>query len=41
LAEDIRFYGQWMRDEAERRIGHLYPQVKLAPEQGGGEAFLG
>jgi len=23
LAEDIRHYGKWMRDEAERRIGHL------------------
>ncbi len=30
LAEDVRFYGQWMRDEAERRIGHLYPKV-MAP----------
>jgi putative DNA methylase len=29
LAEDVRFYGQWMRDEAERRIGHLYPKVRL------------
>ena len=28
LAEDVRFYGQWMRDEAERRIGHLYPKVR-------------
>jgi putative DNA methylase len=26
LAEDVRYYGQWMRDEAERRIGHLYPK---------------
>ena len=24
----MRFYGQWMRDEAERRIGHLYPKVR-------------
>lgn len=23
LAEDVRYYGQWMRDEAEQRIGHL------------------
>ncbi|MFN8473885.1 MAG: DUF1156 domain-containing protein [Anaerolineae bacterium] len=38
LAEDVRYYGKWMRDEAERRIGHLYPKVKLPPEQGGGEA---
>ncbi len=22
LAEDVRYYGQWMRDEAEKRIGH-------------------
>lgn len=28
LAEDVRLYGQWMRDEAEKRIGHLYPKVK-------------
>ncbi len=29
LAEDVRYYGKWMRDEAERRIGHLYPQVEI------------
>ena len=29
LAEDVRCYGQWMRDEAERRIGHLYPKATL------------
>jgi len=29
LAEDVRYYGQWMRDEAEKRIGHLYPKVKI------------
>ena len=29
LAEDVRYYGKWMRDEAERRIGHLYPKVKV------------
>ncbi len=29
LAEDVRYYGQWMREEAERRIGHLYPKAKL------------
>jgi len=32
LAEDIRYYGQWMRDEAEKRIGHLYPQVEITEE---------
>ena len=29
LAEDVRYYGRWMRDEAEKRIGHLYPKVQL------------
>jgi putative DNA methylase len=29
LAEDVRYYGQWMRDEAEKRIGNLYPKAKL------------
>lgn len=29
LAEDVRYYGQWMRDEAEKRIGHLYPKVTV------------
>ena len=32
LAEDVRYYGQWMRDEAERRIGHLYPKVRVTEE---------
>ncbi|WP_270698279.1 DUF1156 domain-containing protein [Aeromonas sp. QDB05] len=27
LAEDVRRYGAWMRDEAQKRIGHLYPKV--------------
>jgi putative DNA methylase len=40
LAEDIRYYGQWMRDEAEKRIGRLYPKVKLPKEHGGGEATV-
>ena len=29
LAEDVRHYGQWMRNEAEKRIGHLYPTVEI------------
>ncbi|QDT30037.1 hypothetical protein Enr10x_53960 [Gimesia panareensis] len=32
LADDVRYYGQWMRDEAEKRIGHLYPKVKVTEE---------
>ena len=25
----MRYYGQWMRDEAEKRIGHLYPKIEI------------
>lgn len=32
LAEDVRHYGKWIRDEAEKRIGHLYPKVKITAE---------
>ena len=32
LAEDVRYYGQWMRDEAEKQIGYLYPKVEVTPE---------
>ena len=32
LADDVRYYGQWMRDEAEKRIGHLYPQIAITAE---------
>jgi len=39
LAEDVRYYGKWMRDEAEKRIGHLYPKVTL-PKEYGGEATV-
>src|SRR5262249_4864954 len=30
--EDVRYYGKWMRDEAQKRIGHLYPQVEITRE---------
>lgn len=29
VADDVRYYGQWMRDEAEKRIGHLYPKIEV------------
>ncbi len=28
----MRYYGKWMRDEAEKRIGHLYPKVEVTAE---------
>ena len=37
LAEDVRRYGEWLREEAERRIGHLYPKARL---DDGGEATV-
>jgi putative DNA methylase len=40
LAEDVRYYGRWMRNEAERRIGHLYPRIGLPQEHGGGDATV-
>ena len=32
LAEDVRYYGRWMRDEVVRRIGHLYPRIAVTDE---------
>lgn len=32
LAEDVRRYGAWMREEAEKRIGHLYPKIEVTAQ---------
>lgn len=32
LAEDVRYYGAWMREEAQKRIGHLYPPVEITAD---------
>ena len=40
LAEDVKYYGEWMREKAFERIGHLYPQVDLDKENGGGKATV-
>lgn len=40
LAADVEHYGAWMKEEAARRIGHLYPKVRVPAEQGGGEATV-
>lgn len=40
LAADVEYYGAWMKEEAARRIGHLYPKVQVSAEQGGGEATV-
>ena len=36
LAEDVKHYGEWMRERAYERIGHLYPKVDLTKEYMGG-----
>ena len=40
LAEDVKRYGEWMREQAFERIGHLYPQVDLPKEHGGRKATV-
>lgn len=40
LAEDVKYYGEWMREKAWERIGHLYPQVDLPKEYGGGKGTV-
>jgi putative DNA methylase len=40
LAEDVKYYGEWMRQKAWERIGHLYPQIDLPKEYGGGKATV-
>ena len=40
LAADVEHYGAWMKEEAARRIGHLYPKVRVPAELGGGEATV-
>jgi putative DNA methylase len=40
LAEDVRYYGKWMRDEAEKRIGRLYPKVGVTADMAKGRSDL-
>ena len=40
LAEDVKYYGEWMREKAWERIGYLYPEVDLPEEHGGGKATV-
>ncbi|WP_137668565.1 DUF1156 domain-containing protein [Sphaerospermopsis reniformis] len=40
LAADVKYYGQWMREQAVKKIGHLYPDVNLPPEKGGEKATV-
>lgn len=40
LAEDVKYYGELMREKAWERIGNLYPSVELPKEYGGGKATV-
>ena len=40
LAEDVRYYGRWMRDQAEKRIGHIYPTIAVTEEMTQGRPDL-
>ena len=40
IAEDVRRYGVWIRDQAFARVGHYYPQVDLPKAFGGGKATV-
>ncbi|MDU1666525.1 MAG: DUF1156 domain-containing protein, partial [Bradyrhizobium sp.] len=40
LADDVRYYGQWMRDHAEKSIGRLYPRFKVTSEVAGARPDL-
>ncbi len=40
LAEDVRHYGKWMRDQAEKRSGMLYPPIEVTAEMAKGRPDL-
>ena len=40
LAEDVRRYGYWMREEAKKRIGHLYPEIEVTAAMAQGRPDL-
>ena len=40
LAEDVRRYGHWIRDETVKQVGHLYPKVDLPQQYGGGKGTV-
>lgn len=40
FAEDVRRYGHWMRSEAFKKIGDLYPAIKVTVEMADGRSDL-
>ncbi|MTI83875.1 MAG: DUF1156 domain-containing protein [Firmicutes bacterium] len=37
FANDVQYYGNWMLTQAKKRLGHLYPKIKLPESYGGSE----
>ena len=33
LEKDVRYYGEWIKKQAYKRIGHLYPQIQIPKNQ--------
>lgn len=40
MASDVRFYGERIKQEAYKKIGHLYPRIRIPKIYGGGEATV-
>lgn len=40
LAEDVRYYGEWMKQEAFKRIGDMYPAIKITNAAGQSKATI-
>ena len=40
LAEDVLYYGKWLRQKAWEQIGYLYPKVEVPSSLGGGKATV-
>jgi putative DNA methylase len=40
LAQDVRYYGKWMHDQAEKRLGYLYPKIEVTSEMAKDRADL-
>ncbi|WP_211950276.1 DUF1156 domain-containing protein [Cupriavidus yeoncheonensis] len=40
IAEDVRRYAEWMRGVAYKKLGHLYPEIELPNQHGGGKSVV-
>ena len=40
LAEDVKYYGDWVMEQAKSKIGDFYPEVEIPDNMGGGRATV-